>query len=126
MFWIVVAGGLGLYWLYQREHQNSSTQKFGAVTAGNQTPRLIIAKASWCGHCQHAAPVFKELAKIKSLNGKRFETRIIDADKDKAELAKYQVSGFPTLILVLPDGRQEVYQGERSLDAIISWATKLI
>jgi len=82
--------------------------------------KLVIAKANWCGHCRTAAPVFERLKSESPLtlsNGKRVLVQILDSDEDKEEIKKYNVKGFPSIMLI-KDGNTMEYSGERSYDAI--------
>lgn len=85
--------------------------------------RVVIAKADWCGHCRKAAPEFnrlKESSPIKLANGRSAVVEILDADQNKAEVDALGVKGFPTIVVMKGDEKQE-YPGERTYDAIVSF-----
>jgi thiol-disulfide isomerase/thioredoxin len=68
---------------------------------------VIICKADWCGHCKKAAPEFSKLLSASPItlkDGSKATVKILDADKDKSEISKYNVKGFPTFFVV--DGGQ--------------------
>lgn len=77
---------------------------------------IVIVKAEWCGHCQKAAPEFAKIEK----NGK-IPVRILDADKDKAEVNKLNVKGYPT-ILFMESGKPTEYSGQRTCSAVMTAA----
>lgn len=91
---------------------------YGALSEGfaDAEKEIVIVKAEWCGHCQKAAPEFAKIAK----NGK-IPVRILDADKDKEEVNKLQVKGYPT-ILFMENGNKTEYSGQRTCSAVMTAA----
>ena len=84
---------------------------------------LIICKADWCGHCKKAAPEFQKLlaaSPITLKDGSKVVVKILDADKDKQEMAKFNVKGFPSILIVDKDSTTE-YPGERTQSAIMDY-----
>jgi thiol-disulfide isomerase/thioredoxin len=84
---------------------------------------LIICKADWCGHCKKAAPEFQKLlaaSPITLKDGSKVVVKILDADKDKQEMAKFNVKGFPSILIVDKDSTTE-YPGERTQGAIMDY-----
>ena len=81
---------------------------------------LIMAQASWCGHCQRAKPEFqKAVDKWCQKPGVAFAT--IDGSQDsteseKALLARLDVEGFPTFFTWDLYGLNQVSPGDRSVD----------
>jgi thiol-disulfide isomerase/thioredoxin len=89
--------------------------------------QVIIAKADWCGHCRKAMPEFEKLASASPLSlpdGSQAVVKMVDADKDKAEMASYDVKGFPT-ILVLKGGKRHEYGGERTYSGVVDFLKSL-
>ena len=77
---------------------------------------VVICKADWCGHCKTAAPEFQKLmaaSPITLKDGSKAVVKILDADKDKSEIGKYKVRGFPT-ILIADGSKVTEYPGERT------------
>lgn len=82
---------------------------------------LVQFYASWCGHCQKLAPVY-ELA-AKTLAGE-VDLAKVDCTLNRPLCEKYEVKGFPTLILFRKDRSFELYEGEREADAIVTYLKK--
>jgi len=84
---------------------------------------VVICKADWCGHCKHAAPEFDKLSAASPItlkDGSTASVKVLDADKDKAELSKYSVKGFPTILIV--DGANTTeYPGERTHAGVLDF-----
>ena len=84
---------------------------------------VVICKAEWCGHCKTAAPEFNKLlaaSPITLSDGSKATVKILDADKDKAELSAYKVRGYPT-VLIVDGGTTMEYPGERTSQGIINF-----
>lgn len=88
---------------------------------------VVICKADWCGHCKKAAPEFNKLvaaSPITLADGSKATVKILDGDKDKAEVAKYNVKGFPSILIV--DGQTITeYPGERTMNGVISFLNSM-
>ena len=77
----------------------------------------------WCGHSKRALPAFEELIKDNSVKtGLGSSVKFVLTDDKGEGMAKFkeQVKGFPTYMVVKPDGSMEVLNGhDRSKDSII-------
>jgi thiol-disulfide isomerase/thioredoxin len=90
---------------------------------GGSSRSVVICKADWCGHCKKAAPEFQKLLSASPItlkDGSKATVKILDADKDKAEVAKYNVKGFPS-VLIVDGGQSTEYPGPRTSDGIIEF-----
>jgi thiol-disulfide isomerase/thioredoxin len=90
---------------------------------GAGSKSVVICKADWCGHCKKAAPEFNKLLSASPItlkDGSKAVVKILDADKDKAELSQYKVKGFPT-ILVVDSGQVTEYPGDRTAEGVIDF-----
>ena len=84
---------------------------------------IVICKTDWCGHCKNAAPEFKKLLNASPItlkDGSKATVKILDGDKDKSEVDKYKIPGFPS-ILVVNGGQTTEYKGPRTHDDIIEF-----
>lgn len=84
---------------------------------------VVICKADWCGHCKTAAPEFSKLLSASPItlnDGSKVTVKILDADKDKSEVAQYKVKGFPS-ILVVDGGHTTEYPGPRTATGVIDF-----
>ena len=88
---------------------------------------VVIFKADWCGHCKSAAPEFQKLlsaSPIKLKDGSSATVKMLDADKDKAEVSKYTIKGFPTILIVNGSDTLE-YPGERTSEGVIDFLNSM-
>ena len=89
----------------------------------NPSASVVICKADWCGHCKTAAPEFDKLlaaSPITLKNGTKATVSILDADKDKAEVSKMGIKGYPT-ILIMNGGTKTEYPGPRTHDGVLEF-----
>ena len=91
------------------------TTTVGLETAQPDTPFVLYNFYSPnCGHCKNFTPAWNEVAdKLKGITG--ISVRAIDASKPENENLAfyYNITGYPTVILVTPDKNIE-YSGDRS------------
>jgi thiol-disulfide isomerase/thioredoxin len=84
---------------------------------------VVICKADWCGHCKKAAPEFQKLLAASPMtlkDGSVATVKILDHDKDKSEIGKYNVKGYPT-VLIVDGGQTTEYPGERTAAGIMDF-----
>ena len=88
--------------------------------------RFTMCYADWCPHCTTAKPAFQEFSKDGKLliNGKEVHVRMLEADKNKDELASLPVKGYPTFLLETMDGKVIEYKGPRETDKYLEFLNK--
>jgi thiol-disulfide isomerase/thioredoxin len=77
--------------------------KNGNIQTGGSHPiELMLFKAEWCGHCKKFKSTWD---KIKSENENKLRFNSYDSDQtlDTKYFKKYDIQGFPTLILKKDD-----------------------
>lgn len=81
--------------------------------------KVILYHANWCGHCKRFGPEWNKLKSMKNNNDELKDIEFVDYeyDKNKSDIDKANISGFPT-IRVHFDNKVEEYSGERSAEAI--------
>ena len=83
--------------------------------------KLKLFYADWCGHCKRFKPVFDgELKQLVSSSNIPVKLEAVDCDRNPQMASKYNVSGFPTLILEVNNKPIE-YQGQRKSENIIQF-----
>uniref|UniRef100_T1JXA2 Thioredoxin domain-containing protein n=1 Tax=Tetranychus urticae TaxID=32264 RepID=T1JXA2_TETUR len=73
----------------------------------------------WCSHCKALRPVWNELS--RKLLG-RVKVASLDCSQFEDICEKYQVNGYPTLIIFRNGRAVSEYEQERSLDSLVDYA----
>jgi len=85
---------------------------------------LVEFYAPWCGHCKTLKPHWDSAA--RSLGGK-VKLGALDATVHTVVSGRYGIQGFPTIKVFgagKKDGSAEEYDGGRTADDIVRWATE--
>eukprot|EP01018_Ginkgo_biloba_P003409 Gb_35388 [translate_table: standard] len=81
---------------------------------------LVEFYATWCGHCKKFSPEWKKAA--NNLKGK-VKLGQVKCDDDKSLMSRYNVQGFPTVLVFGADKDSPVpYEGPRTSSAVESFA----
>lgn len=83
---------------------------------------LIKFYAPWCGHCRRLEPTWNDLGKFYE-NDDGIKIAKIDCTENSAECSKFEVRGYPTLLLIKDGKKIEKYQGGRDLEAFKKYIT---
>jgi len=79
------------------------------LTGGGEKTKVYLFKADWCGHCKGFKPTWEKLQKDLS---NKFEFITMDSEKNKEEITKWDIKGFPTIIKLV-GSKAEEYMGPR-------------
>ena len=97
------------------------------TTGDGRTVDIHMVYGGWCGHSKNALPAFEELVPMKDVTTSAGSPVSFILTEDKSdEMKRFRegdppVRGFPTYMVVKPDGKKEVLQGhDRSKDSIIT------
>ena len=96
----------------------------------NNNPGILLIHATWCGHCKHFMPVYKNLSSRLNQLKDSFTCLTIESEelkKDNGLLSKaLGVQGYPTICWVAQDGKIiGQYNGNRNLESILSEVCKV-
>lgn len=78
---------------------------------------LVDFSATWCGWCKKQHPVLEEIAKE---NACKLTVAEIDADKSSSLVSKYNIDGFPHMILFKNGNKVEEFGGYRDKEQLMS------
>jgi len=102
-------------------------EKAVALAQASRKPILYEFSAEWCGPCKLLERDFADSAVAAKINGGYVPTHIVDRIREEGrnpadieELQRrFEISGFPAIVAVAPDGRllgkQEGYAGRARL-----------
>ena len=136
---IVVIVALG-YYLYQcRTKTENFADEIDYINeneefANNSECTVKFFFADWCGYCQRAKPHFKKF--MEQNNGKVLGSNKVniemvdltnsDTEANKAIMDKYNIEGFPTILLI-KDGQNIAYPDNLSREdpsAYAKWVSE--
>jgi thioredoxin 1 len=100
--------------------QLTDADDHNAMVDSSTVPVLLDFYANWCPPCRALAPHVESLA--KQMKGKVTVFKI-NVDENDGLALKYNVSSMPTLVLVVPGGKQVRHVGPKSLQQLTTWVT---
>ena len=68
-------------------------------------PILVFVTADWCHYCQKMKRQTWSNQTVAATVNKDFVPVLIDGDRQRAEVSRLQVRGFPTTFVFAPDGK---------------------
>jgi thiol-disulfide isomerase/thioredoxin len=83
---------------------------------------FIFFYADWCGHCKRTKPEWASFAQSVSSQVPGIKAVAMQDTKSRAVLAKFGVTGFPTLVLVDAKGVRHDFTGPRTASAMLAFA----
>ncbi|EGF79017.1 hypothetical protein BATDEDRAFT_26166 [Batrachochytrium dendrobatidis JAM81] len=86
---------------------------FASLTA--ERSWFVMFHAPWCGHCKTLAPIWDQVA--EELKG-QVDIGKVNCDEEKDLMKRFNIKGFPTLVLINEPNAPIVYKGSRRLEDI--------
>lgn len=97
-----------------------NSRNFDELVLKSKDLWIVEFFAPWCGHCKKLAPEWKKAA--NNLKGK-VKLGHVDCDSEKSLMSKFNVQGFPTILVFGTDKDSPIpYEGARTAGAIESFA----
>jgi len=83
--------------------------------------KLVLFYADWCGHCKKIKPDWDDAAKDANKEDKKMIKVNCGGgtEKDKELMNKYNIEGYPTII-IFDNGTPAEYTGKRTKDDFLS------
>lgn len=108
---------------------NAEIENFsGAEDASGSDYKLLFFFANWCPHCKAAKPEWEKIKTEfdgKPVNGHTVKFVEYDCTEPSPEMEatmdKYNVSSYPTVLLVSPSGQVTPFENKPTKDAIINF-----
>jgi thioredoxin-like negative regulator of GroEL len=61
-----------------------------------------------------------------TIDGKTVDVKYVDADEDKATAEKFQVSGYPTFVLMNGSQAAPAHDGARDAESLLAYVKKYL
>lgn len=91
----------------------------------DNTPKIVLHYAPWCGHCQNFMPIWNKFEQYvnKNLKNKLIASKInCEANRDFCT----KITGFPTIIFYKSDGKTETFLQGRTFDNLVTFVKSKI
>lgn len=86
--------------------------------------KFLMFGVDWCPHCVKAKPEFESLGATKTIGGNTVEMVLINPEVDENPYKeKVKISGYPTIVLLSPNGSQTEYNGPRTSSGMNDFLT---
>jgi thiol-disulfide isomerase/thioredoxin len=138
-YWFFVAGFVLLYvfaFLFYRPAPRRHYHPTGIIPGETRhmlyegfhtsSHTFYMIGTSWCPHCRNAKPVFEGLGPTMTIDGKTVDVKYVDADEDKATAEKFQVSGYPTFVLMNGSQAAPAHDGARDAESLLAYVKKYL
>jgi thioredoxin domain-containing protein 5 len=93
---------------------------FNDVINNKEGVLFVKLYAPWCGHCKRLAPVWEQLGE-RYRDNDHVEIVKVDCTVEKKTCQRYEVRGYPTLILIADSIVLEKYSGSRAFDDLVQF-----
>lgn len=107
----IVAGAAGAVWRYQGGQAGSVEDvggRFDEAVLKSPRPVLVDFFATWCGPCRQLAPTIE---KLRDDYAGRVDVVKIDVDRWGELVRRYEIKGYPTVILFIGGQPRERLMG---------------
>jgi thiol-disulfide isomerase/thioredoxin len=85
------------------------------VVRESKKPALMVLHWKACGHCVRLMPTLHQLAQTFKTKNKKVMVLGIESENIPES---WNVRGFPTIWLFMPDGSSREYRGDRTMEAL--------
>lgn len=106
------------YLMYKAKYlhlKNNPPKTFQSGGGSEEKAKVLLFKATWCGHCTRFEPIWKSVSS-KYSNKYDFQVYDVDEPEHKEYFKQYNIKGYPT-IKFEHKGDVIEYKGERTADA---------
>lgn len=80
---------------------------------------LLLLHMERCPHCVELMPEWKKFTKM---NDTSIQTKSVEMNEDKSLVKKYDVEGFPTILLLNSNGDKiKTYEGPRTAEGLLEF-----
>lgn len=96
---------------------HADIQDLSELNTDDKTIIFVKFYAPWCGYCTKMQPEWKKLYSEfdnKEVNGSMVKIRQVDCDNHPKIAEHFNVSGYPTLMIIKPNNKQEECNCDRT------------
>jgi thiol-disulfide isomerase/thioredoxin len=119
----IILGLLGLYvvyYIYKKMSWVIGNNTYLEGLSLNSDKTFVFFKMNGCPHCVKMEPEWKKFVD----NNPDVNTETLEANADKAKAKKYNVTGYPSLLMVSGGKVIDTYTGERNSEGFAKFIDK--
>jgi protein disulfide-isomerase-like protein len=125
--YIVIIVLCALFYHLYRDYVEKNTKNLELFV--DNKVKMMFFYADWCGHCKTFKPEWekfvKKVSKDELLKGRVILSKY-NSDKEKEVFNKYAIKSFPTVLLIDKDANIQTFNGERSVEGLLSFLNENI
>lgn len=111
-----------LYNNYFNSNQVDTIDNYDNTSNPDQTHEIILYYAMWCGYSKMFLPEWEKFVEHSKKNFPHLKVTSLRCEGgDEASCQQKGVEGYPTVILYSKEGKETLFQGERTLDGLIKF-----
>ena len=123
--WKIIALVVIVYFVIRKSSSSTSSSTTTSTNSPSTSTstdkkltKLIWFYADWCGHCKYFSPEWDKFVSANRNKSIELVKQNGDEDKDGSLHKKYNVTGYPTVVMLYNDNTSEHYEGPRKADAL--------
>jgi len=114
----------GIYYLFKQLRwgigNNIYLEGFGNGDFKDKT--FVFFKMKGCGHCKAMQSEWDTFVRNHSVSSTGVKTSVVESNKNPELCKKYNVQGFPTLLMIKDNAIVKAFEGERTASALEAFA----
>lgn len=83
--------------------------------------KLVLYYATWCGYSMQFMPIWENIKQALETSNTSVICEQHKCDNNSQICSSENIEGFPTLMLIKSNGSKIIYNGPRSVDAVVSF-----
>jgi len=114
----------GIYYLFKQLRwgigNNIYLEGFGNGDFKDKT--FVFFKMKGCGHCKAMQSEWDKFVSNHDASSTGVKTSVVESNKNPELCKKYNVQGFPTLLMIKDNAIVKAFEGERTASALEAFA----
>lgn len=95
------------------------------LNASHSRPILVDFWADWCGPCRVISPILEQIA-IEYRGAVALAKLEVDEGENMKLAGRYQVRGFPTVMLFINGAEVDRFSGARSKQTVVEFLNRFV
>ena len=127
--WVWIVGIVAIVFVYYNKAKKSEHMADTVTTPSKPVVKILNFNTRWCGWSQRLQPDWdaftKAVAQDPTLKHIQVQDVKCEDGPNEAMCNKYNVPGYPYIVVEKTDGSTKPYEGDRSANALLSFVQTL-